>query len=1328
MNGRQYLKNSITLYGESSDSRFERTFRIVRVISEGADGVCYEAYHEKSGKGVLKEFYPLGVVGTERNEKGQLGHTAEFGYSLELFRKTRERFLKPYEMLLEIKQNSADDDIASFIPSFELYYGSRDEDFDCSVYVWTPEPKLVTFDKICDEIHRKPGDRPEHKLVSVLNAVETLTKCICSLHFEDIIHRDIKPSNFGFRTRRGEILTQAISMFDIDSLCSLWDNSTEYTGTIGYMEPEARYSECSNQTDIYSIGATLFSAIIVTDEMRERGFLYSDDLYGRIKELVDSSELIQASEANSQPRLRAILTSILRKSLCGRRSRYRNCEALLEDIKEALFYALPHKIAEKSRSGQAWVLSDAEKKLDIHAGKNSFLQILYHLYEVPLYRNLGDDETELNIAVFGLDSYSQKFLDACLQTGQMRNVRLNVTVFYNDAADRRIYLSERPALSEYFVINGAYCEDAYGSIDFASYDYTSEGAQALSEELMERLSDRRIHYMFISLGNDTKNRRLADALYRSVRSRNYDCSVSYVSEDREYAVSGRSRIYPVYVNSSSGKSGHHREIERMAFNTHLVWAKNTDADLREIRKEFRKTYNHDSCVSGVVSMKYRLHGLGIETDELTPDEAAARYLEVLNDNGAVEDELIWTEHRRWVTEKICLGWTQNTDIERCVTEGTKDARNKKHICIIKSRPDHMLRDMSEGRDEYEIWNGLSEEEMLSLDGLDRLSVRLHRVYVEKAAEIVRSDIRTNGFLMSIESCIENDRGLLHSYKEWHRCIEKLWKGDRSAAPLYAGLKSAFTDAADEAPGLGSDQRHNILQQTASFDRWFRPVPASMMCRNWKEEDTALISSIPFILTDPDKLCLVIPYVQGSRAEQKFRNVSAAALADPARIIYLFRADTERELDALLSDAGDIVEFLGRKSSAAGIEFIIIQGNAAAGRGFADDLIKAGNGRIRKVLLADTDEAGPWAVKLREHLKKQKRSFSLALERNSSGLSDELSELGFYDNNPWYEFDSRAIEFSAVKGCEYLKYIDKRPYITVQDILCLSGDVSLEAEQTEFYDDHDLLWSRYCEQPEVWEDLCRELGAHAALQDEAACFRKSGSREADAAYRYVIPGRCSRGAEKVLGELADCGVTGRGSRISGYSPDSCTISIIDRYGNRGEFDRIFSNVYALMDPDSLYTELSPDGGLCRIMFNDMIVRDAEIRVTGEKRELLQFLAGNGYLTALRITDEGVSFTYASGQIKKMLTRPSEIKAVHIFRSIKSSADYDDAETGTLSLTADPERRTRCCIMTRGFTSRVILLGTADSAPEGREDVADLIADLISVNGEVLTEDGYLKANA
>ena len=52
---------------------------------------------------------------------------------------------------------------------------------------------------------------------------------------------------------------------------------------------------------------------------------------------------------------------------------------------------------------------------------DSFLAIQYHLYDHPLYTCCFDKDDYLNVLVIGFDETGKRFLDSCLQNGQLRN-------------------------------------------------------------------------------------------------------------------------------------------------------------------------------------------------------------------------------------------------------------------------------------------------------------------------------------------------------------------------------------------------------------------------------------------------------------------------------------------------------------------------------------------------------------------------------------------------------------------------------------------------------------------------------------------------------------------------------------------------------------------------------------------------------------------------------------------------------------------------------------------------------------------------------------------
>jgi len=1257
MKERSYLKDKVTLLGESNGAHFERTFTILKVISEGADGIIYEALHEKSGKGVLKEFYPLDRVLPERDEDGVLTHSSGMQGLSEHFGTLRETFLRPYEMLLKIRQSSDDKDISSFIPAFEIYCGKgSDEDRESTVYVWSPEPEIETFDRICGEIHRHPSVKPAHKLVTALTAIETLTKCICALHSAGIIHRDIKPSNFGFINRRGETLTQAISMFDIDSLCSVWDEVSEVKGTPGFTEPEAKYEECSNQTDIYSIGATLFTAIIVTDETKAGGYVYKDSYYGRLKELVDSSELIRASESNSHPRLRYTLASILQKCLCGRSERYENCEALLADLQEALFYALPAEVARRSRAGEKWVLSQADKLLDANADKNSYLSILCHLYEHPLYEAAEEGTSTIRVSVLGFDSCGQKFLDACLQAGQMRGNELEVRIIGADSVDREIYLSDRPQLADFFDIDGSISpEDAYGRVRFNHDRY--EPAD----------------YTFISLGSDQLNRRTAAECKKINASSGKTGSISYVCEKADSRDLSGGPVHAVPVSSDVRSSANYKEIERMAFNTHLVWEKSPNLDHRQIKKEFRKRYNHDSCVSSVISLKYKLHSMGIDLGKTSFADAAKEYTEALSRGGdQLKDELIWIEHRRWVTEKLVLGWTCISDLQQCLTGKTKDDASRQHVCIVRSRPDQKLAGITADPAYGSRWELIPDTVVDGLDELDRMSVRLHRVYAERAKEILQTGPAHDHRLEGIRTEISHPK-TVRAFNEWIGCIRSLYEGDAAKARLYKGLEFAFLEAVNEnEPG----KREMIAQLTKGFREYFFPVIASLNPHDWKKEDTDFIDSAAFVLTYTEKSWLLIPFHAGASTAERFANVSAATLIDPEKIIYLYRANDEKELRELERTMPAVTSYLKNKGLRASVQLRAIDDGA-------ESLIRS--------------------------MKRRNRTAIAAVEKNGSETSRQLERLGVYDELPWYSFDPGGCSFDYEgssfdhagssfepnEGCEAFGYIRRQPSVSVSDMLSFSDLKLTNAERPEYHADYDDLWVQYAENSGAWDGLCLCLREYSEEHDILASFCKDEmpAESSGAEYRYIIPAMCRDGAALVLDGLVKSGAAGTDSRIVRHTSGSYEAVIYAASGQREQYEKLFSAIYALNMPELLHVKAREDGTGTDVIFDDLTVSDLPLtgRAYAGAAPILELLAQKGLILAPHMAEGSTSFTFASGQIKHLLGSPAAIKELYTYHRLMNSGKYNDIVIGDVETASDSETgRQRCCLAVKGLTAEKILL--------------------------------------
>ena len=293
--GRNYLTGTIMLSRNEDGSSPEEYF-IKSVIGEGGSTVCYEATRTlKDGvveTGKLKEFYPVdSVVGNrawyyslERLPNGQLVPGAG---TIRKFDEMCKDYLSTYKLLRKVMvDNPKNEILKSYIQHGEILYGctgrmqpaspkaqspftflkkknnetvEMQDDRKSTVYIWSPGVPGKGFDVYLSEIRKKPALHPEARLKDILYVMNALTDCIKALHTAGLMHMDIKPSNFLVQYDSDfEIKPNNISLFDINTLCSVDSEFIRVSGTEGFCAPEVAKGKADNRSDIYSIGAMLF--------------------------------------------------------------------------------------------------------------------------------------------------------------------------------------------------------------------------------------------------------------------------------------------------------------------------------------------------------------------------------------------------------------------------------------------------------------------------------------------------------------------------------------------------------------------------------------------------------------------------------------------------------------------------------------------------------------------------------------------------------------------------------------------------------------------------------------------------------------------------------------------------------------------------------------------------------------------------------------------------------------------------------------------------------------------------------------------------------------
>ena len=1272
-------------------------FRISDFIGEGGSCVCYEATlvgEKKTGR--LKEFYPLDSVSggapfslmrSERN------HIVASEDTRQAFLDARNEFVESYHLLRNVMaENRNNADFTSFIPDFSVYYAC-DENGDfiesSTVYIWTAPQNLTVFEKYIQDIHRYPGAHPEHKLFTILKTASTLAKCIKILHEQGLLHLDIKPANFGIPQRKKELLTDSITLFDVNSIYSLKGAFSTSYGTEGFRAPEVARGRADNTSDIYSIGCTLFSALIVCDEITKSG--YAREYYAKIPQMIENSKLISASETNSNVFLKYELTNILKKCLAELPSRrYRSCTELVDDLERALAYLYPAEISALLPANKQIVI--LEKELDKKRGSGTYLNMLYHLYQKPLFEYAADDSASIDVLIVGFGNYGQKFLDCCLQVGQVYGRKLNVDVIsdnrFSASADKDIYMAGRPEFSGFFSVDGNTVENAYGNVRFITKNFASgTGAVKINRVIAEQTvnENENIRYIFVALGDDRLNRTVAQAFVEATQNR-FGCSVNFAVEGTH--LPGNIFGTPVYLTRDITAEADYQDIERMAFNAHLVWADGLNIDMEKAIREFREPYNYNSSVSNAVSVKYKLYSLGLTMENM--GETAAVYSGVLAEHPQQRNAMIALEHRRWVCEKISGGYTQLADLESCVHGPTHDKKAKKHVCLVRSSADAPLQTPSWN---HSKWDTATDDELSMLDDLDRLSVRLHKTYKDHADRVRKSVPLFDDTVKQLKVIANQNSASGIAFSEWFSVLSLLWSGAGTSVREYHSLRKKLIEALKT---LDADDKNTAIALADMIDKRFTVILRSMEYTDWKANDLRLVDAIPFILTHRRGIHLAIPMSTGNNT-QIFGNAAAPTLVNPAQITYMYHFAGIHDIDGFRDAVRYILNYFPEKNVSAKLNFVLsyVKDTEIAGaleelKGTLDDIPS-----VQKVHLVASDTQYDIAQNITAVLDDKLRAD--AMEQNATPLSYLLMGAGVYRSHPTYCFDIDKKQFYDVVGCDYLKYIRTGQYLKVSDMFASKNSKGVIESPLAFYHDYEALWKKaYRGQEAIWKKACKFLAKYHE-SDKIVTINYDLLRDKGRIkkYRYLVPTGSFSGAQALIQYMVEANIFEKDSAVYYYTPDSCEISIFASERLNEKIRILFTDPDRLSRRERLIFSRTPYS--VSVSYDSLNVRNLDLRAAEKYSEqirgLLQLLERefafiNG-LTESPDDSQILSFHYATGRIKKLLTNEGNILEVYIFLKCLRSGLFDDVTSGyEIAWEGTPITSEFDVIITKGFASLMI----------------------------------------
>ncbi|MCD7981995.1 MAG: DUF1887 family CARF protein [Clostridiales bacterium] len=972
--GRVYLEpGQPILLSSTADRSGLEEFEILSVIGEGGTAVCYEARRFREGyseTGKLKEFYPMEMLRDDhiltRQGDGQLAAAESAGAH---FFSLCQEYLDTYRLLWKVMENPKYAVLRNYIQMGEFFYGSEN---GTTVYIWSPGLIGVEFEQYLREMAEAPEKQAEFRLNNILRIMISLTNCIRILHTAGIMHLDVKPANFMIPyDSYMRVNPDHISVFDINTLYPV--NSgfpVRFAGTEGYRAPEVLRGKADNRSDIYSIGATLYRAVVLSAD-RETGGLYRDDDYESIDVMVKNSALIAMSAANSDYLLVQMLVDILKKCLAKNpRNRYGSCTELLCDLRAA---------AKRASVGEQDLLPAGEQ-----GSGDPGIVIRKLLYEHPLYealeqscpvrersasmssvaqqerpdrscpvRERAAEEVPIHVLVVGAGTYGQKFIDLCLQAGQMKGYSLNITAVSGTAEeDRASYLQFRPDLSRFVDVDGSMKADkkrAYASLNFAPLPKTDERAetpsfwlgesqkafevnQAIVSGILSAAAKKNVkyHYIFVALRSNRLNRSIAHLFAQC------ECPVCHVLEREDPPGEEEMWLYPVCVSAKITPENIDPQLEQMAFNTHLSWNSSLNIDVSEALKKFRANpYHYASSLSYALSMKYKLYSMGIvAVDDRDWTEEADRFAEEVlsrreTDASAREsfDILVWLEHRRWVLSLVTNGWTAPMDadgrlrLEDCLADRrVNNPAKRTHPCLVFSSVGSPLGKEAYTGNDRAKWEDPRIDPQL--DDLDRLSLELHQLFRANAEKLKSSDPLHSSDMETIRRLISDcgdEVGL--AYRQFCFCLKNILNGVESYTRQYEFYEREFRDSLDGVPG---DVKRQVEERLSLVSDAFFPVIEANLYRDYKKNDETMIERIPFILSYHFQPSVAMAFEDGreqdGRNEAVFANVAAATVLSPERIHYLYSMERGFRAELLKQKLSAVLHYLGERKIHCAVTF------------------------------------------------------------------------------------------------------------------------------------------------------------------------------------------------------------------------------------------------------------------------------------------------------------------------------------------------------------------------------------------------------------------------
>lgn len=1270
MSERSYLKEGQEIeLSIRKDGSVRETFVIQRVLGEGGSAICYEAKKIADGEvqtGKLKEFYPYDAVegnhswyySLKRLEDGQL---VPGGGTSGKFDEMCQEYIDSFKLLEETFANDESSQILkNYIQGGEIWYGCAKEG-QATVYIWSSGVEGERFQEYLDYVRQNPEKNADIRLHEILLVIETLTDCIKAMHTAGLLHLDIKPSNFIVPYKSDYTINASnISMFDINTMNSIDNDLPMIAGTDGYAAPEVKMlaeeeaafwcDEIDNRADYYSIGVMLFYALVILPKEIPDG-LYKDSYYDNIHQMLRRSKLIKASAAGLDSKLLSKLADIMKKCLAEKPSdRYESCRNLLEDLKAAEEHARRYVLNSK--------LIGQNKKLEVvdknEKGINDPIIVMQKmLYDHPLYENAAGED--IHVLSVGSGIFGLKFLDICLQAGQIADHHLKIRSVSNDPEDAlEEYTKVRPAMSSFVNLNGSMSGNLKKSYADLNFEWLGEAAgleekkasfstksKKANEEIVQAFLDRAeeenisYQYIFVALGEDPLNKNIAELFAEKMKKADQKCTICYISEKKEVKTPKKLEglLFPIYIKETITPETIDPNLERMAFNAHCMWGKPDNMDLDEFLEEFRKDkYNYSSSLAFALSVKYKLYSIGIDMKEIDIREAAERFQREVLENRKEEPEkqkkfnkLTALEHRRWALEKLSDGWRPPLDkngelmLEECVARGkAKDDLSLTHACLVFSTETSPLSGKEYTENNHKKWDDPNID--LNLDELDQMSVKLYQLFRKYADEYKRSNPMSGRDMQELEELLsDKETDVVRAFRQFKFCLKNILNGVENYTKQYGYYEKNLIGQLEKVSPVTKEQ---VKDRLGMIKKAFQPVIEANQYRNYKANDEELIEKLPYILTYYFRSGLAMVFDDGrehnGKSESIFSNVASATVLSPKKLYYLYCFDENSDVEWLQNKIGIVLNYLNKRKIRCGVNFGIACMEEIGNK--EKDTLQVSMEQLKKrskeehwqayledyeILACDNYHMA--SAELYEYIQRKKPD----LYEGGSLMFHSISETGRFidriceNGTAYFEFDWRQKKFHNCRDCSYLYYIEDHSHIRIHDMFALANGVDIKVKIPEYEEDYEKLWEIYtgCYLKDKkfeygvtnWNRLCILFKLYEKSKKPLLRVPITKSIERMNSFTYFLPEYTFKTVRKLLAKFIEFKIAEKESTLVSYASDTCRLVLKTKESLKPQFDELFSNPQYLLGYYGIDVkeEKIGDVNYASVTYIDLRVRDVNL---------------------------------------------------------------------------------------------------------------------------------------